>query len=52
VHAADALVRGELRPGAAELAAGRLGNVRVEGDQVMLGEPFVFNAANIDQFDF
>ena len=52
VHAANALVAGALAPGAATLDAGRLGTVRVDGDQVMLGEPFVFNASNIDQFDF
>jgi hypothetical protein len=52
VHAANALVKGDLAAGASELDAGRLGTVRVEGDQVMLGEPFVFNASNIDQFDF
>jgi hypothetical protein len=29
-----------------------LGAVRVEGGEVMLGEPFIFNASNIDRFDF
>jgi len=52
VQAANALVKGDLASGDSELNAGRLGTVRVEGDQVMLGEPFVFNASNIDQFDF
>jgi rhamnose transport system substrate-binding protein len=52
VQAANALVKGDLAAGDSTLNAGRLGTVRVEGDQVMLGEPFVFNASNIDQFDF
>lgn len=52
VHAAHALVAGTLQAGDATLSAGRLGEVEVAGDQVMLGEPFVFNASNIDQFDF
>jgi rhamnose transport system substrate-binding protein len=52
VHAAHALVRGQLQRGDDALEAGRLGRVQVEGDQVMLGEPFIFNASNIDGFDF
>jgi rhamnose transport system substrate-binding protein len=52
VQTANALVTGQLKQGATALAAGRLGTIRVEGDQVMLGQPFVFNRANIDQFDF
>ena len=34
------------------LDAGRLGNVRVLGDQVLLGAPMRFDRDNIDQFDF
>jgi rhamnose transport system substrate-binding protein len=52
VHAAAALARGDLRPGATSLAAGRLGDVKIEGTEIVLGEPFVFTVANIDQFDF
>jgi rhamnose transport system permease protein len=52
VYAARALATGELAPGARKLAAGRLGSIEVSGDQVMLGAPFVFNAENIDRFDF
>jgi rhamnose transport system substrate-binding protein len=52
VQTANALVAGTLKKGDQQLAAGRLGPVRVQGDQVMLGEPFVFNSSNIDGFDF
>jgi rhamnose transport system substrate-binding protein len=52
VHAARALAAGELTRGARSVHAGRLGEVAVEGDNVMLGAPFVFNKKNIDQFDF
>jgi rhamnose transport system substrate-binding protein len=52
VYAARALSSGELKPGAHEIAAGRLGRVSVRGDEVMLGAPFVFNKSNIDNFDF
>jgi hypothetical protein len=34
------------------LDAGKLGKIEVRGDEVMLGAPFVFTRANVDQFDF
>ena len=52
VRTAQALVNGDLELGDGELAAGRLGAVEVAGDEVRLGEPFVFDASNIDEFDF
>lgn len=52
VRAAQALVNGDLEAGDGELSAGRLGAVEVAGEEVRLGEPFVFDASNIDQFDF
>jgi rhamnose transport system substrate-binding protein len=52
VVAADALVRGTLRAGAAGIEAGRLGNIGIEGDNILLGTPFTFTKENIDQFDF
>jgi len=52
VHAAVAAVRGTLAPGATSLAAGRLGTVNIQGDEILLGAPLVFSKDNIDQFDF
>ena len=52
VEAADALVRGTLRPGDGTFPAGRLAEVRVIGDNVMLGVPTTFDQTNIDRFDF
>jgi len=52
VDAADALVRGRLRAGDRQFETGRLGTMQVEGDDIMLGKPFIFNKSNIDQFDF
>jgi rhamnose transport system permease protein len=52
VYASRAAVLGELKPGSTSLSAGRLGRIAVEGDQVLLGKPFVFTKENIDQFDF
>ncbi len=52
VTAAAALVRGELKPGAKEFTAGRLGALVVRKTDIILGAPFVFDRTNIDQFDF
>jgi rhamnose transport system substrate-binding protein len=52
VFASAALSDGKLKLGDREIVAGRLGKVAVEGDQVMLGAPFIFNKSNIDKFDF
>jgi rhamnose transport system substrate-binding protein len=52
VAAARALVTGALRPGATNFDAGRLGTLQVAGDNILLGKPFIFNKANIAQFNF
>jgi rhamnose transport system substrate-binding protein len=52
VYTATAVARGKLMPGDKGLAAGRLGEVKIQGDNVLLGEPFTFKNENIDQFDF
>jgi rhamnose transport system permease protein len=52
VYAADALMRGIIKPGATSLRAGRLGDIEIAGDNILLGKPFIFTKANIDQFDF
>jgi rhamnose transport system permease protein len=52
VYAAQALKKGTLRPGHASMQAGRLGNIEIQGDNILLGTPFVFTKQNIDRFDF
>jgi rhamnose transport system substrate-binding protein len=52
VQAAAALAKGELRPGATSFKAGRLGEMEIKGDNILLGKPFIFNKDNIDQFNF
>jgi ABC-type sugar transport system substrate-binding protein len=52
VYAAHDLADGKLTPGAGEMTAGRLGKLKIEGDNILLGTPFVFTKDNIDQFDF
>ena len=52
VYAADALARGNLKPGDTSFKAGMLGTFEIKGDNILLGKPFIFNKDNIDQFDF
>jgi ABC-type sugar transport system substrate-binding protein len=52
IKAAADLAAGTLKPGGTEYDAGKLGKIKVAGDNLILGQPFIFNAGNIDQFDF
>ena len=52
VETADALCAGTLKSGDSSFKAGRLGEVKLEGDNVMLGIPFTFTKDNIDGFNF
>jgi rhamnose transport system substrate-binding protein len=52
VEASEQAVEGKLRPGVSSIDAGKLGRIRVEGDQVILGNPLVFTKDNIDQYNF
>jgi ABC-type sugar transport system substrate-binding protein len=52
VQAANALAKGELKAGDKTFKAGRLGSMEIQGDNILLGKPFVFTKENIDQFNF
>jgi rhamnose transport system permease protein len=52
VQAAYALKKGTLRPGDRWMQAGRLRNVEIQKDNVLLGPPLIFRKDNIDQYDF
>lgn len=52
VEVAVALVKGELKPGATTFSSKKLGERKVEGDSVLLGDPMVFNKDNIGNYDF
>jgi rhamnose transport system permease protein len=52
VHAAVAAKQGTLKAGDAAFKAGRLGELKIQGTDIILGEPFTFDRTNIDRFDF
>ena len=52
IYAGVALAKDQLKKGAKAFKAGSLGTFAIEGDNILLGKPFVFNKANIDQFNF
>jgi rhamnose transport system substrate-binding protein len=52
VYASKAVRSGQLKRGDKEIFAGRLGKIGVEGDEVRLGAPFIFNKTNIGRFNF
>jgi len=47
-----ALVRGTLRADQSSFDAARLGKLRIEGSDIILGAPVFFRKDNIDQFNF
>ena len=52
IRAAHALATGTLKVGDQTFKAGSLGEFAIQGDNILLGKPFVFNKDNIDGFDF
>lgn len=52
IHAAEAMCTGQLKTGDQTFEAGRLGELQIDGDNILLGDIMVFNAENIDDYDF
>jgi rhamnose transport system substrate-binding protein len=52
VHASYGLKKGTLRAGDRSMQAGRIRNIEIQGDSILLGRPFIFDKKNIDRFDF
>jgi rhamnose transport system substrate-binding protein len=52
VYAADAVKAGTLKPDDKTFTAGRLGTLKIKGDNILLGTPYTFTKDNIDKFDF
>lgn len=51
VQAATAAAKGQLKTGDRSFKVGAK-EYEIQGDSILLGKPFMFNKANIDQFDF
>jgi ABC-type sugar transport system substrate-binding protein len=51
VYVADLKRKGQM-PEDGAIRAGRLGEIRVKDREVLLGEPTLFNKANVDKYDF
>jgi rhamnose transport system substrate-binding protein len=48
-----AAVDGKLKPGATSVDAGKLGKLNIiNGSEVLLGSPFIFDKSNVKDFDF
>lgn len=52
IYAAEAVATGKLKPGATSLKAGRLGEKKIVGDNILLGDILIFNKDNIGKYDF
>jgi len=53
IYIAKALHDGTVAPGDTTFAAGRLGDMQfISEDTLLLGEPFIFTAENVDNFSF
>ena len=52
VYAGSLLSGKRLEAGATSLQAGRLGEIKVQGDQIILGPPLMMHKDNIDNYDF
>ena len=52
VALSEALASGKLKPGATTFTSKKLGEHKIAGDNVLLGDPLIFTKENIDSFDF
>ena len=52
IYAAEAVATGKLKPGATSFKAGRLGEKKIAGDNILLGDILIFNKDNIGKYDF
>jgi len=52
VYAADLVAQHKIPAGATSIEAGRLGQLQVDGTQIILGPPLIINRKNVDKLDF
>jgi hypothetical protein len=41
-----------LKPGATTFKAGHLGEVKIAGSEIILGDPLIFDKSNVGSFNF
>jgi rhamnose transport system permease protein len=52
VYASSLLAERKIPQGAVSIEAGRLGSLRIQGSEIILGNPLIINRSNIDKLDF
>ena len=52
VYAGWLVANNKIAPGQTSVSAGRLGPLKIEGSQIVLGKPLLINQQNIDQLNF
>lgn len=52
IQVARAVAKGDLKEGAITVKAGRLGELKIDGQVVLLGKPMIFDKDNIGKFNF
>ena len=52
VYASSLLAQDKIPQGANAIEAGRLGSLRIQGSEIILGNPLIINKSNIDHLDF
>ena len=52
VYASSLLAQNTIPQGATSIEAGRLGSLRIQGSEIILGNPLIINRSNIDHLDF
>ena len=52
IQSAKAVIDGKITEQASSFSAGHLGQIQIKDREILLGEPVIFNDANIDDYDF
>ena len=52
VYAAAATAKGDLKASATTFTAGHLGEVKIAGSEIILGDPLIFDKSNVGSFNF
>ena len=52
IQSAKAVIDGKITEETSSFSAGRLGEIQIKNKEILLGEPVIFNAENIDDYNF